>query len=158
MFSPVMGMRTAARAPMSWQNTVGEMLFHGTRLLLHCSRCGFTSAEFSPSVLLPRGKLWVVWDATEPCPTEDCLEPLFYLGSPGPSTPFRPLRTGYDMELDITLNLNGREASALKRLRDTSFPHLTVRDVAHQLFRDSLIQCGVLDLPAADRSKGARRA
>ena len=88
-----MGPRNTPRDPLAWQSTVEEMLRHGTRLKLTCTRC----PDFYPvdlnKLAVEKGLSFMAWDATEPCPKPGCTGHLFYLGSPGSGTPFRPLRS-----------------------------------------------------------------
>lgn len=58
---------------------------------------------------------------------------------------------------DITLRLPENEFNALTRLRDETFPGQPLDLLARKLVQDGLIGCGVLALPNANRSKGARR-
>lgn len=49
------------------------------------------------------------------------------------------------------------DRAALDRLRRELYPGHTPDAVAKKLIRDALIGCGVMPLPAANRSRGARR-
>lgn len=62
-----------------------------------------------------------------------------------------------DAPRNIPLSLPGAEWSALVYLRDTTFPGQPLELVARKLVQDGLIQCGVLGLPKANRSKHAGR-
>lgn len=53
--------------------------------------------------------------------------------------------------------LNPEERAAVERLRTELFPTYTAEAVVHKLLRDALVGCGVLNLPASNRSKGARK-
>lgn len=48
------------------------------------------------------------------------------------------------------------ERAALERVRSELFPSFSVEAVARKLLRDALVGMGVLRLPAANRSRGAR--
>lgn len=50
------------------------------------------------------------------------------------------------------------DRAAVERLRLELFPGHTPDAVAKKLIRDALIGCGVLPLPASNRSRGARRS
>ena len=95
-----MGDRTAPRSPMAWQRTLGEMKTHGTRLAQTAScKCTDRWIELDLDQLIAkRGADWLGWDRRPPC--KACGVPGHYMASPGPSTPYRPLRTGYRHDAD----------------------------------------------------------
>lgn len=90
-----MGDRTATRHPMAWQNTLAEMKAHGTRLAqtapCEC-RDRWVDLDVDEMIAL-HGPEWVAWGRMPPC--RRCGKPGRYMASPGPSTPYRPLKSGY---------------------------------------------------------------
>ena len=95
-----MGDRNAPRSPMAWQRSLGEMKAHGTRLAQTAS-CGCPDRWIDLDVdelITKWGAEWVAWDQRPPC--RACGAPGHYMASPGPSTPYRALRTGYQHAAD----------------------------------------------------------
>ena len=88
-----MGDSSAPRRPMAWQNTLGEMKAHGTRLAQTVScKCTDRWIDLDVDELIANwGAGWIAWDRRPPCKT--CGTPGHYMASPGPSTPYRPLRS-----------------------------------------------------------------
>ena len=58
----------------------------------------------------------------------------------------------------LLTQLSDEERAALTRLRDELYPTHSLGAVARKLVRDGLVQCGVLDLPSSNRSRGAQRS
>lgn len=114
-----MGDRTADRQPMAWQNTLGEMKAHGTLLAQTSScRCDGRWVELEVDALLAEhGPDWKAWDRSPPCVS--CGKPGHYMASPGPGTPFRPLRTGlrHDAERQAFLRGFGFTSRDLARIK-----------------------------------------
>lgn len=54
-------------------------------------------------------------------------------------------------------HLSADEAAAVRQVRDELFPGHDPDDVARKLLRDALVGMGIMRLPAANRSRGARR-
>jgi hypothetical protein len=92
------GNRTAPRSPMAWQSTLGEMKAHGTRVAQTATcRCRGRWVELDVDQLLAvHGPEWMLWDRRPPCVR--CGKPGHYMASPGPATPYRPLRTGFGLD------------------------------------------------------------
>ena len=57
----------------------------------------------------------------------------------------------------LTIRLSGDAMDALWRVHREDFPGATLEALGAKLIRDELVRMGVLALPAANRSKGARR-
>ena len=89
-----MGDRHKPRSPLAWQGTLGEKGAHGTRLAQTCNgpSCRtFTTLDVG-EMIAKHGREWLLWDRASACPL--CGSDGHYMASPGPATPFRPLRTG----------------------------------------------------------------
>lgn len=95
-----MGDRSAPRSPMAWQNSLGEMKKHSTRLAQTAScRCPDKWLALDvEQMIAKRGAEWVAWDQRPRC--RSCGIPGHYMASPGDSTPFRPLMTGYGHHIE----------------------------------------------------------
>ena len=89
-----MGDRHEARSQMAWQGTLGQMRDHGTRLAQTCTAEACRKwTELSVADLIAHyGPDYLLWDRKPTCAA--CGQPGHYMASPGPSTPFRPLRSG----------------------------------------------------------------
>jgi hypothetical protein len=57
----------------------------------------------------------------------------------------------------FSVTIGASEWAALVYLRDTTFPGQPLELLMRKLVQDGLIGCGVLALPAGNRSRGARR-
>lgn len=68
------------------------------------------------------------------------------------------LKGPQDEPKTFTVTLSANEWAALVYLRDTTFPGQPLELMIRKLTQDGLIQCGVLKLPNANRSKGVRRS
>lgn len=89
-----MGDRTADRRPLAWQSALAEMKAHGTRLAQTAGcACQDNWVDLDLDTLIAQhGPDWMPWDGRPPCVS--CGRPGHYMASPGPATPYRPLRTG----------------------------------------------------------------
>ena len=102
-----MGNRTADRRPLAWQRSLGEMKSHGA-LLAQTTDCNCASrwVELDLDALIAVfGSDYVLWDRRPRCAV--CGKPGHYMGSPSPSTPFRPLRTAISQDADRKEFLKG---------------------------------------------------
>lgn len=120
-----MGNRTADRSPMAWQGSLGQMKAHGSRLA-QTAGCGCPNrwVELDLDALIAVfGRDHVLWDRRPPCAT--CGKRGHYMASPGPSTPYRPLRTGlsHDAERREFLRSFGfsrRDLVRIKRMAEAT--------------------------------------
>ena len=89
-----MGDRHEPRSPLAWQRTLGEMKTHGTRLsrATGCKCEGLDTKLDLDDLIEKHGSHWLLWDRMAKCPC--CGAVGYYMASPGPSTPFRPLKSG----------------------------------------------------------------
>ena len=85
---------------MAWQRTLGDMKAHGTRLAQTAScKCNDRWVDLDVDALIAKwGAGWIAWDRRPPC--TGCGTPGHYMASPGRSTPFTPLRTGFAHDRD----------------------------------------------------------
>lgn len=102
-----MGNRTADRRPMAWQGTLAQMKSHGT-LLARTTSCSCPERWVAldlDALIAAHGADYVLWDRRPRCAA--CGKAGHYMGSPGPSTPFRPLRTSVSQDADRREFLKG---------------------------------------------------
>lgn len=119
-----MGDRTAARTPMAWQGTLGQMKAHGTRIARTAPcKCPGRWVDLDVDALIAEhGPEWLLWDRKPAC--AQCGRQGQYMASPGPSTPYRPLKTGPAGDLAHALFLRSfgfskRDVVRIKAMAET---------------------------------------
>lgn len=88
-----MGLRNYRHSVMVWQSTLGEMKRHGTAVKAMCG-CGYTEpVDLDEMIGIMGSEDDTLWDVRPPCPAPGCTWELLYMASPGPGTPFRPMKS-----------------------------------------------------------------
>ena len=94
-----MGDRHAPRSPMAWQNSLAEMKAYGT-IVAQTTGCrcrGRWQVLGVDALIYEFGPEFVLWDRVARCSA--CGKEGHYTASPGPGTPFRPLRTSVHQDV-----------------------------------------------------------
>ena len=115
---------------MAWQGTLTQMKVYGTRLAQTAScRCAGRWVELNlDAMIATHGPEWMAWDKRPPCRV--CGQPGHYMGSPGNSTPYRPLRTGFVHDAERRAFLLGfgftrRDLVRIKAMAEATTPNYT---------------------------------
>lgn len=89
-----MGDRTNDRQPAAWQGTLAQMRDAGTLVFQACIACGRSTDVDLTKFAEKFGDSFELWNRRPVCPL--CGKLGHYMASPGPGTPFRPMRTGVE--------------------------------------------------------------
>jgi hypothetical protein len=84
---------------MAWQNSLGEMLAHGT-IVAQTTGCrckGRWQVLSVEALIYSYGREFILWDRVARCAS--CGKEGHYMAAPGPGTPFRPLRTSVHQDV-----------------------------------------------------------
>lgn len=120
-----MGKGMDIRRPLAWQGTLAQMQASGTRLAQTCpSRdCGAWHPLDVENLIEAFGPEHRLWDRHPPCPA--CGARGYYMASPGPATPFRPLLSSADAHLRRqaflrSFNFSRRDLVRIKALAEST--------------------------------------
>jgi hypothetical protein len=119
-----MGDRHPPKTPLAWQGTLAQMKAHGTSVA-QTSSCGCVGSwrELDLDHLISKyGPNWMLWDQAPRCAR--CGKRGHYMASPGLSTAYRPLKSGYDQARDrkaflASFGFSRRDIVRIKAMADS---------------------------------------